>query len=63
MENSSEGIARCSTTREIVDYIEGVPCNETVFGDVTGVPKPSKDTYFIVSAIVDETVRLLQGCE
>ena len=45
-------VARCSVRRERVGEVGGIPVNRTVFGDVEGLPEPTADTYYIVSAIV-----------
>lgn len=45
-------IARCTVTRKQVGSVDGIPINRTVFGAVEGLPEPTADTYYIVSAIV-----------
>jgi hypothetical protein len=45
-------VARCAVTRQQVGTVDGVPVNRTVYGDVTGLPAPQPDTYYIVSALV-----------
>lgn len=56
----SHGQARCSTNRELIEYIdfEGakVPVNKTIFG-TAGLPEPQEDTVIIVSAIVANVMR------
>lgn len=54
-------VARCTTRRIPVDTIEvdgiSVPINHTEFGEVTGLPEPQEDVYYIVSSIVAQAVR------
>lgn len=70
----SEGVARATQTKKQIDTIEGIPVNATVYGDVEGLPEPSQDTFYVVSAltaqaakgrndllIVDSTVRDKDG--
>ena len=45
-------IARVTTSQEVIGYIDDVPVVRTVFGEVTGLPDPVKDTIFIVSSLV-----------
>lgn len=56
----SHGQARCSTRRELVEYIdfEGVKVkiNKTIFGEA-GLPPEREDTLIIVSAIVANVMR------
>ncbi len=55
------GTARCSTTRNLIEYIEAngakIPINETTFGSVSGLPKEREDTIIIVSAILANSMR------
>lgn len=57
----SHGQARCSTSRELIEYIdfEGakVRVNKTVFGGVEGLPEQKEDTIIIVSAILANVMR------
>lgn len=68
-------VARCYVERDTVGEINGIPLTQNHFGQVTGLPDPEKDTFYIVSALVanackerddlvipDETVRDGQGC-
>ena len=48
----SEGIARISSTTEVVGEINGLPLTKTIFGEVEGLPEEKEDTYIIVSAMV-----------
>lgn len=49
----SEGVARVDSSDELAP-IAGfdVPVYAVKYGDVTGLPEPAADTYFIVSAMV-----------
>lgn len=49
-------IARCSTCREEVGKIDGIPVNRTSFGVVSGLPGPEPGTYYIVSALTAQAV-------
>lgn len=44
--------ARVATTKVVVGDIDGFPVNSTTFGDVVDMPKPAKDTVFVVSMLV-----------
>lgn len=48
----SMGSARVESKSIPVDPIDGIPVNETVFGDVSGLPEAQEGTYYIVSQIV-----------
>lgn len=48
---------RCSVKRRNVGYVNGVPINESVFGEVTDLPLEKEDTIFIVSRVVAEACR------
>lgn len=52
----STGLARCTTTKEKIGEINGVPVNRTSFGSVTGLPEPQENTIYIVSKIVADAV-------
>ena len=56
-ELASEGLARVTTTTEVVGNINGIPVNTIEMGEVTGLPAPEKDTIFIVSRVVAEAVK------
>ena len=49
-------LARCSTCREEVGKIDGIPVNRTSFGVVSGLPGPEAGTYYIVSALTAQAV-------
>lgn len=55
------GTARCSTTRKLLCYIScddiKIPINETIFGDISGLPEPEENTIIIVSAITANVMR------
>ena len=57
----SHGQARCSTSRELIEYLdcEGakIRINKTVFGGVMGLPEQREDTVIVVSAIVANVMR------
>lgn len=47
-------IPRCSTSREVVGFVNGIPVNKTVFGEVVDLPEKEEDTILIVSRLVAE---------
>ena len=57
----SHGNARCSSTRELVEYLEvegsRVPINKTMFGSNTKLPIEKDDTIIIVSALTANVLR------
>lgn len=67
-------VARCYVERDTIGEINGIPLTQNRFGQVTGLPDPKEDTFYIVSALVanackdrqdlvipDDTVRDGQG--
>lgn len=48
----SGDVARVSTVSRLVGTIEGVELYAQETGEVTGLPAPSRDTIYIVSALV-----------
>ncbi|MCY9532959.1 hypothetical protein M5X04_26985 [Paenibacillus alvei] len=52
----SSGEARATTTREHYGTINGIQIYRTSFGAVQGLPKPQKDTIYIVSSITAQAV-------
>lgn len=54
-------VARCTTRRIQVGTVEingvSIPINHTEFGEVTGLPEPQEDVYYIVSSLVAQAVR------
>ena len=57
----SHGQARCSTSRQLIEYMEcegaRIRINKTVFGAVEGLPEEREDTVIIVSAILANVMR------
>ena len=49
---ASGTIARVSSKMEHTSNINGIPIFSQTFGDIEGLPEPSQDTIYIVSAIV-----------
>jgi hypothetical protein len=45
----SSGLARCAEQRIIVGSIDGIDLYTVSYGEVSGLPEQTKDTYFIVS--------------
>ena len=57
----SQGLVRLKTTTERVGVIETsdgliIPINETIFGDVQGLPAPQRGFMYIVSAMVKQSL-------
>lgn len=50
----SAGLARVSSTEEVVGEVDGVPMVRTAYGQITGLPTPRENTMYIVSALVLE---------
>jgi hypothetical protein len=46
---SSSGLARCAEQRNIVGNIDGIDLYAVSYGEVSGLPEQTEDTYFIVS--------------
>lgn len=53
----SSGVARCQMVKKVIGDINGFPVAENKYGDVTGLPEPSKGKAFIVSALVAQAVK------
>ena len=49
--------ARCAVKREIAFIADNVQVNQSVFGEVVGLPDPVEGTWCIVSRIVAEAAR------
>jgi hypothetical protein len=47
----SSGLARCEEIRVSADEISGFPTAIITYGDVSGIPDPEVDTFYIVSAL------------
>lgn len=45
-------VVRVDATLEEIGLIDGIPVSKQTFGGVVGLPKPTPDTVFIVSALV-----------
>jgi len=48
----SGGVARVSTTTEVIGTLDGVPVVRTRIGQVIGLPEPEVGTVYIVSSLV-----------
>lgn len=53
----SEGLARCSSSSEVVDHINGIEVRRVVMGNITGLPEPTENTFYIVSRVVAEAAK------
>lgn len=49
--------ARCTAQTVQVGDLAGIPLFQTSYGEVYGLPSPSPDTVYIVSAITAQAVR------
>ena len=49
-------VARASAQRVQIGTINGLPVYRVSYGQITGLPKPEKDTIYIVSSIVAQAV-------
>ncbi|MGC9001325.1 hypothetical protein [Caldisericum sp.] len=53
-------VARCTATREVVEYLEvqgvKIPINRTTFGEVENLPEPQEGAVYIVSSIVAQAM-------
>lgn len=58
---TSAGVARCETSALKVDEVNGIAINRRIFGQVSGLPEPQDDVFYIVSAIVAQAVRGLRN--
>ena len=48
----SGNIARCSYMEDVVDVVDDVRIVKMVYTDITGLPEPSWNTYYLVSKMV-----------
>lgn len=48
----AETPARVSFTQSIAGEVDGFPVSQTHYGEVTGLPAQSPDTFYIVSMVV-----------
>jgi membrane protease subunit (stomatin/prohibitin family) len=53
----SAGLARVDSNTCQVSTVNGIPVNTVKFGNVTGLPDPQDDTFFVVSRIVADAVK------
>lgn len=52
----SAGLARISSTTEVVGEINGLPLTKTLFGEVEGLPEEKEGVFYIVSAMIKSTL-------
>lgn len=53
----SEGVARASSSKELLYTIDSIPVYKTVYGEPEGLPEPAPNTYFIVSALTAQAAK------
>lgn len=51
----SEGVARASSSKELLYTIDSIPIYKTVYGSPEGLPEPAPNTYIIVSALTAQS--------
>lgn len=49
-------VARCATQRRVIGSLNGIPINQTEYGEVSGLPDPAPGVYYIVSALVAQAL-------
>lgn len=49
---AAETPARVSFTQSIAGEVDGFPVSQTHYGDITGLPAPAENTYYVVSMVV-----------
>ena len=49
-------VARCATQRRVIGSLNGIPINQTEFGEVSGLPAPAPGVYYLVSALVAQAL-------
>ena len=54
------GLARCETSSIKIGEVNGIAINRRFFGQVSGLPEPQDDVFYIVSSIVAQAVRGLR---
>lgn len=54
---ASEGVARASSSKELLYTIDSIPVFKTVYGEVEGLPEPASNTYYLVSALTAQAVK------
>lgn len=50
-------VARCQEKSLNVGTLEGVPIVKKVFGEVTDLPEPAENTYYITSSLVAQAAK------
>jgi len=50
--------ARVTVTRELVGYVNGMPVNSTVFGELQDLPEPKEGVAYIVSLVCAQAAKL-----
>lgn len=57
----SEGVARASAVKAVVDHLEingqVVPVIGTTYGEPEGLPEPKADTFYVVSALTAQAAK------
>lgn len=51
----SQGVARATSSRELVYTIDSIPVYTTTYGEPEGLPEPAPNTYIIVSALTAQS--------
>lgn len=54
---ASEGVARATSTKQLMYTIDNIPVYSTVYGEVEGLPEPRSNTYYLVSALTAQAVK------
>lgn len=50
-------VARCAQQQILIGHIGDIDLYKTDFGEVSGLPEPQKDTFYIVSAVAANALR------
>ena len=53
----SGNVARCSVNREVVEHIQDIPVNKTVFGEIVNLPEQQEGYLYIVSSLVAQACK------
>lgn len=57
----SQGVARATASKAVVDHLEiggqVVAVNATTYGEPEGLPEPQADTYYVVSALTAQAAK------
>jgi len=56
-EYPSQGVARISTSAQVIGEVDGIHVSQTVFGEIVGLPEPDGVSVFIVSMPVAQACR------